>query len=341
MGTHPLIIQVWNSGSRTYQEEPEQHSWRSGSDLDYARFLGNGIDLQHRDLTDYSHVLTSREGLYAIGRGGFAKISEGQFFGMTVHDNAIYCFEALGPIPSLWPHYGRIVRYNIVEKKIVSVGVVAKGLPNGCHQIDFIGRDLFVCDTYNTRLLRFDPKFNTCTVYSPLGDIRFQDFASGYPHMNSLVGYHGVIYLMLHKCSQRTGHKSKLARWNPERGIFGEEVILAGKSCHNVVFLEHGEFIVCDSDNGALSDGRRTIVRIGQMFTRGLSVDNDMIVVGSSLFSRRDARRKIGGEVCFLDRQYRELTRFSVPAAATDIRKIDGKDLSITNFRWLHTCSPQ
>jgi hypothetical protein len=331
MGSDPLIIYVQNSGAYTHNKATLRHRLWSASELDHAKFLGNGIHLQHTDLTGFSHVLASREGLYAIGLVGFIKISDGQFFGVTVRDNAIYCFEALGPIPSLWPHYGRIVRYDLFKKEIVSAAVVVKGLPNGCHQIDFIGGDLFICDTYNSRVLKCDTEFNTCTAYYPWGDIQFDDFAAGYPHMNSLVGYRGVIYLMLHNCTRRTGRNSQLVQWQPESGTLGNELTLAGAGCHNIVFLEDGELIVCDSDNGALTDGRRTIVQVGQMLTRGLSVDSDMIVVGSSLFSKRDARRTVAGEVCFLDRQYRELLRFSVPAAATDIRKIDGTDLSITN----------
>jgi len=333
MGNHPLIIHVPNSGAYTRHKALVRQGLWCSSDLDYARLLGNGIHLQHTDLTGYSHVLASREGLYAIGLGGFAKISDGQFFGVTVRENAIYCFEALGPIPSLWPHYGRIVRYDLSKKEIVSAAVVVKGLPNGCHQIDFIGGDLFVCDTYNSRVLKFNAEFNACVAYYPWGDIEFQDFTAGYPHVNSLVGYRGVIYLMLHNCSSHTGRNSQLVQWQPESARLGHELTLAAAGCHNIVFLEDGQAIFCDSDNGALTDGRTTIVHIGQMLTRGLSVDSEMIVVGSSLFSKRDARRTVAGEVYFLDRQYRELVRFSVPAAATDIRKIDGKDLSLTNSR--------
>lgn len=288
--------------------------------------------LLQRSLRGFSHILASREGLYAVGLGGIAKLADGQFFGVTVDGTAIYCFEASGPIPSLFPCMGKIVRLALDGREITGAAVVVKGLPNGCHQIDLIKSDLYICDTYNSRLFKVDMAARTYTVFAPWGEIGFQDFDSGYPHMNSVVGLDGVIYLMLHHCSRRTGKPSQIVEWLPAVGAVGRTATLAGGSCHNIVFLEDKSLLVCNSDGGGLSNGRRNIVTIGSMFTRGLSVDHEFVVVGSSFFSRRDERGVVAGEVCFLDRAYREVRRFVIPAAATEIRKIDGQDLSLTRF---------
>jgi hypothetical protein len=328
----PLVIEAQNSdpGRSLNPATTRPLTHLQGSESLYRE---DGFRLLRRELEEFSHILASREGLYAIGLGGIAKIADGQFFGITVQDAALHCFEALGPIPQFWPHRGRIVKISISQKKIVSTEVVVKGLPNGCHQIDFVGGKLIVCDTYNTRLFVVEPDFRAYTSFSPWGDIGFQDFAKGYPHVNSVVGFEGVIHLMLHHCSRYTGRNSQIVGWLPGTGQLGVPRTLAGRSCHNIVFLEDGSLLVCDSDGGALSDGARCLAKLGDMFTRGLSIDSEFVVVGSSLFSRRDSRRTVAGDVCFLDRGYRELARFVLPAAATEIRKIDGRDLSLTNFR--------
>jgi hypothetical protein len=326
----PLIIKAPSSGFKPGMRPTVSPAfWQS--QLNEAMYNEDSFCLLRRNLADFSHILSSREGLYAVGLHGFTKIADGQFFGITIDREEIYCFEAVGPIPSLWPHRGRILRLSLEKKNIVSVMVVVKGLPNGCHQIDLVESDLYVCDTYNSRLFKINLDSRTYTSFLPWGDIGFQDFAAGYPHMNSVVGFEGTIYLMLHHCSQRSGRRSQMVEWLPDKATLGATKTLVGRSCHNIVFLEDKSLVVCDSDAGALSDGEQCIIKLGQMFTRGLSIDSEFVVVGSSWFSRRDSRGIVAGEVCFLDRKYREIARFVLPAAATDIRRIDGRDLSLTH----------
>jgi hypothetical protein len=65
--------------------------------------------------------------------------------------------------------------------------------------------------------------------------------------------------------------------------------------------------------------------------TRGLSVGADVIVVGGSPFAERDLRDRPAGEVHFLDRNYRSLAIVPTPAPQTEIRGLDGDDLSLSN----------
>jgi len=325
----PLVIREQCCGLRP-GEQPGAMCDIVGTDTMYSEDV---FELLTQSLGGFTHIVSSREGLFGLSLAGVMKIAEGRFFGLTVYDQAIYCFEALGPISTFWPHRGRIVRLQVNYGRIVSAEVVVKGLPNGCHQIDFIGKNLFICDTYNSRLFIIAEDFLSYSSFLPWGEIGFQDFVSGYPHVNSVVGFEGGTYLMLHRCSQRTGLKSQLVRWFRESGHVAVAKTIDGYSCHNIVFTEGGSLLTCDSDRGALSDGVRCIVTIGKMYTRGLSVDSEFVVVGCSLFSRRDSRSTTVGNVCFLDREYREVTRFVLPAATTDIRKIDGRDLSLTNSR--------
>jgi len=335
MSNRPLIVHLPESGCVSPLAAAARRRY-ADTKYDYARFLGDAIDLHPTRLSGFSHLLASRQGLYAIGLTGFVKISSGQFFGMTLRDSALYCFESLGPSLAPLPHFGRIVRFDIVNETIEAATVVAKGLPNGCHQMDFIGCDLFVCDTHNTRILRFDGEFTNYRTYLPFGQIQFQDFAAGYPHLNSIVGHGGDVYVMLHNYTAQSGVSSQIAIWQPESGQVTKTLTVDGGGCHNIVFLEDGKILFCNTDGGALTCGRRTVAQFGRLLTRGLSVDSDMVVVGSSLFALRDSRKSVTGEVWFLDRQYRQLARFVVPAAPTEIRKIDERDFSITNYRFIY-----
>ena len=66
---------------------------------------------------------------------------------------------------------------------------------------------------------------------------------------------------------------------------------------------------------------------------RGLSLDERQCVVGDSLFSTRVLRRYVPGKVHFFDRLSWHLNAsLEVPAAPTEIRRIDGNDLSLTNY---------
>ena len=210
MPKQPLLIEALNAGANLRRGGAAMGPL-SQTRVSEAMYYEDGFRLLMNDLEGYSHVLSSREGLYAISLDGVAKIADGQFFGVTVYDEAIYCFEALGPIPSFSPHRGRIVRLSINNKRILSAEVVVKGLPNGCHQIDFIGRNLVVCDTYNSRLFSLESDFHTYTSFLPWGDVGFEDFAAGYPHVNSVVGFDGATYLMLHNCSRKTGRRSQIS----------------------------------------------------------------------------------------------------------------------------------
>jgi CRP-like cAMP-binding protein len=69
------------------------------------------------------------------------------------------------------------------------------------------------------------------------------------------------------------------------------------------------------------------------MRPRGISLDENSCVVGDSLFCPRPFRRYVPGCVHFFDRWiWKRYATLTLPAAPTEIRRIDGKDLSISNY---------
>lgn len=304
-------------------------------------FRSGHVSLKERDLSTFTHMVSSREGLFAINRDRWCKVMAGQFFGMTVRDGAVYVFQALGPYRppegSTEPIYnrGRLLRLTIGDGHVTDAGTVYAGLSNGVHQIDFIDGVLFLVDTYNNRILEMNRDLDAVAhEYFPAGKARQEDWAGGYAHFNSILGREGDIYLLKHNGRpEKAVRNSEIIRCNRSFEVL-ETITLNGNACHNIVFLDDGGLLVCGSQLGELIDGERVLARISNHYTRGLSIDDENIVVGSSIYATRTGkhgRRYVPGKVMFFDRKLSLVSELELPAAPTDIRRIDGRDHGLSH----------
>jgi hypothetical protein len=107
-------------------------------------------------------------------------------------------------------------------------------------------------------------------------------------------------------------------------------LVLGSAGCHDIVRLEDGHLLYCESFKGCLARDDGLAFAVDDLYTRGLAVGEDEIAVGSSSFGRRVARVLLPGFVTFLDRAYQRIARLYVPAAPTQIRRLDGADLSLS-----------
>jgi hypothetical protein len=277
----------------------------------------------------FSHAIASRDGLFFVHRSGFSRVAEGLFFGLTVRDDALYCFEA-GDRPSVPSRLGRIVRFRRTATGVGEREVLVSGLDNGCHQIDFFAGSCFVVDTYNQRILEYDRDWQLAETHFPVPPARYGEAGPDYFHINSFLGREESIFLLLHNGRlKRPSEILEVGRNFRER----RRISLPDTACHDIVQLEDGHFLVCNSMHGSLASTHGTITEIDALLTRGLSVGRDEIVVGSSLFGHRPVRQLIPGFVTFLDRSYRRIARYHLPAAPTQIRRLDGADLSLSSPR--------
>lgn len=277
------------------------------------------------DMSIYTHFVASRQGLYVAGQQGAALVARGAWFGLTVHEGALYafCHTDAADSPS---RSGRIVRFAI-DRGLVS-DILVTGLGNGCHQIDFIGDDLHIVDTYEQRIIIVD-QHGRQTVATPIAPVSRDSRQPGYVHINSITARGGTIYLMLHNGGVGP---SEILCLDESYGVKGRFQV-SGRGCHNIVVLEDGDLLSCGSIEGALVSSRGVYHRlIPGLMTRGLSVGGDIIAVGCSVFGTRKLRGSLPGVVMFLDREYREISRVLVPGSPTDIRRIDGNDLSLANY---------
>jgi hypothetical protein len=97
--------------------------------------------------------------------------------------------------------------------------------------------------------------------------------------------------------------------------------------------------LFCESHQGRLSCDDGSSYQIDNLLTRGLAVGPEEIAVGSSLYGKRLTRDLLPGFVTFLDRSYRRVGRLHLPAAPTQIRRLDGLDLSLSQPRQWHQTS--
>ena len=271
----------------------------------------------------YTHLLTSRSGVFLINDSRFLKVLDGKFFGVTVAAGRIYAFENCGTRPG---NSGRIISFVLERDVVVDRQVMVEGLAGGCHQIDVVNESLLVVDTDNQRIVEFDRRWRRRDHY-PLP--RAYNGEPGYCHMNSLLGRGSSIYLMLHHNGRRPSERLEVDA--DFREI--DRVSLPGRACHDLVLTGEGTWIMCDSLHGQLIDEQGCLVKIDELMTRGLAVSEHEVVVGSSLLDARPVRDLIPGFVTFLDRSYRRLARVHVPAAPTQIRRLEGVDYGLSTPR--------
>ena len=290
----------------------------------------------NRDIAGFTHLVASREGLFVVRPGAYRRVMRGSFFGATVRDGSVYLFQSCG---WLTENRGRVLRLRLLNNQIKAIEVIAKGLDDGCHQIDFIGDDLFVVDCYNGRILQLQPGAVDYVAHYPLGQIT-REVARGQYHMNSIAAHpDGTLWLLLHNKNRRP---SEILVVNAKFETLRRFPVEAG-GAHNIVFTndEH-EYLIADSSGSRLISARGVVADINMMRPRGVSLDHELCVVGDSFYGTRPFRRYIPGLVHFFDRtSWKCTSSLSLPAAPTEIRRIDGKDFSLSNYVCNFASSPQ
>ena len=289
------------------------------------------VRLTRERIAGATHLVATRNGLFAIDPDRYVRVAFGSFYGLTIRDGAMYAFEACD-LAGLGTERGRIVRLEREGDRIASGAVLAKELDNGCHQIDFLGDILHVLDTTNQRVLRFSAEGAPLDTVHPLPPMAERRWGKGYVHINSLMQVGDRTLLLLHNGVSHTGQRSEVALFDPD----WREVArwpLPGGGCHNLVVLEDGTLLSCGSMAGEIIGLDGPKVQVSEMMTRGLSIDADMIVVGAAKFTSRIDRQVSPGTVAFLGRDYARRALVELPGAPTEIRSLDGRDLGISAFR--------
>ena len=301
--------------------------------IDRCEMFTNGVTFLKRNLRGYTHFVAAQNGLYAVNSTSYQRILRGKFYGITIRDGELYAYQAMGEGETKSNPNGRILKITIQNDRIEKVKVVANGLDSGCHQIDFVGDDLLVVDCYNGAILQMRPgSSEEPKAYYPLGKISRAAARDQY-HMNSIVGHpDGTVWVLLHHSGIE---RSEIIVLDKQFEIMRRFSVDAA-AAHNIVFTnDRSEYLISDSLGGRVisSNGVAIDGGVGMMMVRGLSLDENLCVVGDSIFGSRPLRRFVPGRVHFFDRHTWQLkSMLTLPGAPTDIRRIDGKDFSISNY---------
>lgn len=290
-------------------------------------YAAGQIRLVTRDLSGCDYIVSTRRGLLAAGAAGWRRVAHGQYFGLTLDGNDILAFEACDR-PRFPTRMGRIVRLCVQDARIVDTAVFVDGLDNGCHQIDLIGDTLIVVDTYRQRILEIAPDAKT-KEFQPFPFIRERPGTADYVHFNSVLGSGDRRLLVLHNDYNRTGRTSEIALLDASWNVV-ERRAMAGTGCHNLALLEDGSILSCGSLEGTLINSAGMQAKVSNLMTRGLAVGQDVIAVGGSTFSEREDRDSEPGVLHLLDRKFRLLSSLPLPSPPTEIRRLDGNDLSLS-----------
>ena len=290
-------------------------------------YASGEVRLVTRNLNDCDYIIATRQGLLAVGAGGWKRIAHGQFFGLTMDGSDVLAFEACD-LPRHPSRMGRIIRLRVQDGRIVDTEVFVTGLDNGCHQIDLVGDTLVVVDTYRQRILEIAPDA-TVKEFQPFPFDQEQRGTADYVHFNSVLAYGDRRLLLLHNDFGRTGRASEIALLDAAWTMIDRKP-MAGTGCHNLALLEDGSVLSCGSVEGALISTAGIRARVSNLMTRGLAVGPDAIAVGGSTFSEREHRDSEPGVLHLLDRQFRLLSSLPLPAPPTEIRRLDGNDLSLS-----------
>lgn len=274
-------------------------------------------------LDGFSHVVCTRNGLFAINHHAWTKIADGRYFGATITSRGLVVFEATVEGPDT----GRLLRLDLSRPdRFETLGC---GLDSGCHQLDVVRGRLTVVDTNNQALVACH-QGRASTIARPLPKGAGRTFADGYVHINSVVEAEGLVHVLAHNGGFETRWPSRVLVLD-EAWQLVEQFLLPGFGCHNLVFLEDGSLLSCDSLQGNLIDRHQRLAHVDDLFLRGLSVSEDEVVVGASQYALRPSRRQVAGRVHFLDRTYRPRHVLELPAAPTEIRRLRGNDLSLSS----------
>ncbi|MGB0598534.1 MAG: hypothetical protein ACPGLY_17740 [Rubripirellula sp.] len=272
-----------------------------------------------------SLLVSTKRGFFHFVDGEIRRLLDGQFFGVTGHDGAWFFFQRV----SKWS--GRIVQFGFKGKRAINPRQVITRLSPGCHQIDFLGSDLYVTDTYNNRLCVYETvagELKKRGQYFPGGELANGRQSSNYAHMNSIWRSDSDIYVLFHNETKKTGRHSEIIRLDTNHAI-AERISTTASNAHNVVNVD-GEFLFCDSLYGKLMSGD-SVVYQSEYFTRGLAVTPDLVFLGASEYGARETRDQLAGGITVLDRRFNFRHFIPTPGMVQDVRAVNRLDCAMSN----------
>lgn len=256
-------------------------------------------------------LVSTQNGLFALGETRAHLVAHGWFFGLSRHGTRVVLFENCARRDRHLPK-GRLIALDVVDGALRNPVVLAKGLDAGCHQIAFVDDVLCVLDTANQCVLRFTKSGEPVDVQRPFPPAQAENGGEDYLHINAIAALAAGIVVLAHNGKRTPAMASELImldhQWRETA-----RTLLPDPACHDIVPDDDGTLWYCASMTGAIicTDGRRVPVAPERM-TRGLWFDGEHILVGASVFGDRSVRDVLPGSVIMLSRDFRRIGEVSV-----------------------------
>lgn len=264
-------------------------------------------------------ILATKRGLFVIQGKKIKRILKGEFYGITTKNKKVYVFQ------KLWSE-GRVIKFDLNFK--CKIKEVITDLSPGCHQIDFVRDDLFITDTYNNRILKYNLQGQLLQSYYPIGKLSDGRDSENYGHINSIFYRGKYFYLMCHNETKKTEKFSQILKCNKNFNVL-ETIEIEARNAHNVI-VWNGDVFYCDSFNYSFKRNSDILLKT-QYFTRGLSMNNSHIFVGGSEIAERGERKNAKGCLFILNKDFTIKEFIEIPGMVQEIRCLDEVDYSLSN----------
>jgi len=300
---------------------------------DYLRYHYYPINIHKKKIAKTGfelrgkYLVATTRGLFLINNDNIFLLIPGNCYGITIDHDQIYLYQNFG-------FRGRIVSINFdKEGNLRTKGrLLISALPQGCHQIDMVGENLYITDTYNNRIIACHLKEQIKRYFYPLGRLDNGRNSDNYAHINSL--YYSQkekgFYLFCHNETLKTGRKSSILfvnhQFEKQRQIFTQAV-----NGHNICKMGN-HLLYCDSENKALIRDDEVVFNT-RFYTRGLSIGREYILIGGSEFRTRKKRSKSKGNISVTDKDFKLIHSFEFPGPVQEIRRLDGIDYGLSQFQ--------
>ena len=260
-------------------------------------------------------------------RGVYTVLNDKGVYGITYDVKHIYVYLK-------GKRVGKLVR--ICRHNYKAVETVLYGLSKGVHQIDIYKDDMFITDTYNNRIIKL-PRYKNVVnkywrsnseSYSVNGKLRIGRFSKNYSHINSLWINKGLMYLVAHNETKKTGKKSELIILSVKAMEEIDREFLKGGNCHNI-FIKNGINYCSSLESGVFFDNYFFKLT---GFTRGVAyTESDGLIIGSSSLSfSRDHRSSGVSSVYQISAEKKPLKAFDITGQVNEIRCLTVKDIAMS-----------
>jgi len=288
------------------------------------RRIARGPEDWHPKLPPLDLLVSTKRGLFVLSNGKLSILTNKPCYGATRTDgDRWYVFERVGK-------QGRIISFQYLGNSVTRHRIEVRGLSPGCHQLDLIGQELWLTDTYNNRILALSmlPESPvTSREFYPLGRLETGRRSPNYAHMNSVWADAKHVYVFCHNETAKTGRVSSIAKLD-HNGKLVETISTPSGNGHNVLCLDH-RLIYCGSMEGTLMVDHRPVFQCSE-FTRGLAVYSGGYIVGGSQYGAREKRMSLRGSLHFLDHDFEHVETVSMPGMVQEVRVMSEPDRAMS-----------